>query len=92
MTQQAGSQSTSRPEDLQRRIADALNDYARAVQWSPVPDDQRKRLAEARRSYVAALKETIANIDPSTVDANTLAAISQSVAWAAWLAASVGEW
>ena len=51
-------------------------------------EDTRNKLEQAYQDYVSAIKDAWAAADPKAIDANTLAAISNSLAAASWCALS----
>ncbi len=80
----------SSPDKIQQRFVDMYQNYTRSLQLAWAPEEVRKRLHAAHREYVAALRETFLAMDVAAVDANTLLAMSQSLAAAAWMAAACG--
>jgi len=73
-------------EDVQKRCQDEHERHTQPVQQ--LGEETRNRLEQAYRDYISAIKEAWAAADPKTIDVNTLAAISNSLAAASWFALS----
>ena len=76
-------------DDVQKRCQDEHERHSQPVQ--ELGEDTRNRLEQAYRDYVSAIKDAWASADPKTIDVNTLAAISNSLAAASWFALSTGS-
>jgi len=70
------------------RWSEAYQDYVRKLQQAWEPEAVQKGYEEAFRAYISSLQKTWMQIDANTIDAASLARISQSMATAAYSAAN----
>jgi hypothetical protein len=70
------------------RARDAYREYVQALSEALEPDELERRSEEAYRAYLSAIRDACAQLDPSAVEPQSLAALGQSLTAAAFMASA----